>query len=131
MECKFKGVTHEVRGEVNLDSQVISKQGSFKYLGSVIQGDRKIDEDITHHIGVGWMKWRLAFGILCDKKKVKVAEMRMLRWMCGHNKREWINIDAIQDKVGVTPVEGGAAGSEAEMVRTYEEEISGSSSKEV
>ncbi|XP_019262842.1 PREDICTED: uncharacterized protein LOC109240629 [Nicotiana attenuata] len=27
----------------------------------------EIDEDITHHIGAGWMKWRFAFGILCDK----------------------------------------------------------------
>ncbi|XP_070032847.1 uncharacterized protein [Nicotiana tomentosiformis] len=53
---------------VILDSQVIPKRESFKYLGSIIQGDGEIDEDVTHRIGVGWMKWRLASGVLCDKK---------------------------------------------------------------
>ncbi|XP_070031589.1 uncharacterized protein [Nicotiana tomentosiformis] len=36
--------------------------------GALVQGDGEINEDVTHHIGAGWMKWRLASGILCDKK---------------------------------------------------------------
>ncbi|KAF3647847.1 Casein kinase II subunit alpha, chloroplastic [Capsicum annuum] len=44
------------------------KRDSFKYLGSMIQGNGEIDEDVTHHIGAGWMKWRLASGVLCNKK---------------------------------------------------------------
>ncbi|KAG5625780.1 hypothetical protein H5410_010998 [Solanum commersonii] len=43
------------------------KPPPFKYLGSVIQGSGDI-EDVTHRIGVAWMKWRLASGVLCDKK---------------------------------------------------------------
>lgn len=39
--------------EVRLDSQIIPKRESFKYLGSVIQGDGEIDGDVTHRIGVG------------------------------------------------------------------------------
>ncbi|XP_070034694.1 uncharacterized protein [Nicotiana tomentosiformis] len=31
-------------------------------------GDGEINEDITHHIGMGWMKWRLTSAVLCDKK---------------------------------------------------------------
>ncbi|KAF3631432.1 Cytochrome [Capsicum annuum] len=31
-------------------------------------GDGEIDEDFTHRIGAGWLKWRLASGVLCDKK---------------------------------------------------------------
>ncbi|KAG5605205.1 hypothetical protein H5410_026697 [Solanum commersonii] len=27
-----------------------------------------IDADITHRIGATWIKWRFAFGVLCDKK---------------------------------------------------------------
>ncbi|XP_070039517.1 uncharacterized protein [Nicotiana tomentosiformis] len=53
--------------DVRFDSQVISKIGSFKFLGSIIQGGREIDKDVMHRIGVGWMKWRLATGVLCDK----------------------------------------------------------------
>ena len=33
-----------------------------------MQGSGEIDEDVTHRIGAGWMKWRLASGVLCDKK---------------------------------------------------------------
>ncbi|KAK4364064.1 hypothetical protein RND71_015422 [Anisodus tanguticus] len=51
-----------------LSTQVIPKKGSFKYLGSIIQGNGEIDDDVTHRIGAGWMKWRLASGVLCDKK---------------------------------------------------------------
>nr|XP_009761203.1 PREDICTED: uncharacterized protein LOC104213402 [Nicotiana sylvestris] len=38
-ECKFSNVTGEADVEVRLDSQVILKRESFKYLGSIIQGD--------------------------------------------------------------------------------------------
>ncbi|KAG5604997.1 hypothetical protein H5410_026489, partial [Solanum commersonii] len=33
-----------------------------------IQGSGDIDDDVTHRIGVAWMKWRPASGVLCDKK---------------------------------------------------------------
>ncbi|XP_070005976.1 uncharacterized protein [Nicotiana sylvestris] len=68
LECKFSAETGKVGVDVRLESQVIPSRGSFKYLGSVIQGGGEIDEDVTRHIGVGWMKCRLASGVLCDKR---------------------------------------------------------------
>ncbi|KAG5592517.1 hypothetical protein H5410_043031, partial [Solanum commersonii] len=68
LRCKFSDVVEEADVEVRLATQIISKRESFKYLGSVIQGSGDIDEDVTHHIGVAWMKLRLASGVLCDKK---------------------------------------------------------------
>ncbi|KAG5567872.1 hypothetical protein H5410_065112, partial [Solanum commersonii] len=50
----------ETDGEVRLATQIIPKKGSFKYLGSVIQGSGDINDDVTHRIGVVWRKWRLA-----------------------------------------------------------------------
>ncbi|XP_075096420.1 uncharacterized protein LOC142174513 [Nicotiana tabacum] len=94
----------EADEDVKLDTQVIARRESFKYLGSIIQKDREIDEDATHRIGAGWMKLRLASGVLCDKN-MRVAEMRMLRWMCGHTRLDRIRNEVIQDKVGVAPVE--------------------------
>ncbi|XP_070050899.1 uncharacterized protein [Nicotiana tomentosiformis] len=138
MECKFSDGTHETYIEVNLDAQVIPKRASFKYLGSIIQRNWEIDENIAHRIGAGWMKWRLSFGVLCDKnvpprvkgkfyrvvvrstmlygveccpvknthmQKMKVAETRMLRWMCGCTRRDKIKNEAIRDRVGVASVE--------------------------
>ncbi|KAF3637705.1 hypothetical protein FXO38_23596 [Capsicum annuum] len=43
---------------VKLDSQAVCKRDSFKYLGSTIQENGEIDEDVSHRIGEGWMKWR-------------------------------------------------------------------------
>ncbi|PHT58230.1 hypothetical protein CQW23_00593 [Capsicum baccatum] len=105
------------------------------FLGSV---RLKIDEDVSHRIGAGWLKWKLASGVLCDKKvppklkgkfyrmvvrpamlygaecwpvknshiqKMKVAEMRMLRWMCGMTRGDRVRNETIREKVGVAPVE--------------------------
>nr|XP_009766515.1 PREDICTED: uncharacterized protein LOC104217884 [Nicotiana sylvestris] len=50
---------HNADVEVKLDAQVIPKRASFKYLGSIIQGNREIDEDVAHCIGAGWMNQEL------------------------------------------------------------------------
>ncbi|KAF3642280.1 hypothetical protein FXO38_21200 [Capsicum annuum] len=68
MECKFSEVRQEDDVVVRLHSQEIRKRDSFRYLGSMIQGNGEIDEDVSNRIGAGWMKWRLALGVLCDKK---------------------------------------------------------------
>ncbi|XP_009601979.1 uncharacterized protein [Nicotiana tomentosiformis] len=61
-------MTQEEDVEVRLDSQVIPKKWSFKYLGSIISSDNEIDDDFTHQIGARWIKWKLSFGVWCDKK---------------------------------------------------------------
>ncbi|KAK8936323.1 hypothetical protein KSP39_PZI013809 [Platanthera zijinensis] len=38
-------------------------------------------------------------------KKMGVAEMRMLRWMCGHTRLDKIRNECIRDKIGVAPIE--------------------------
>ncbi|KAF3619609.1 putative thioredoxin Y1, chloroplastic-like [Capsicum annuum] len=138
VECKFNDVRRENEVVVKLEAQEVCKRDKFKYLGSVIQSNGEIDEDVSHRIGAGWMKWKLAAGVLCDKKvppklkgkfyrvvvrpallygaecwpvksshiqKMKVAEMRMLRWMCGLTRGDRIQNETIREKVGVTSVE--------------------------
>nr|XP_009774904.1 PREDICTED: uncharacterized protein LOC104224883 [Nicotiana sylvestris] len=68
LECKFSTEPRKVRVEVRLESQVIPSSGNFKYLGSVIHRGREIDEYVIHRIGVGCMKWRLAYRVLYDKR---------------------------------------------------------------
>ncbi|XP_059302074.1 uncharacterized protein LOC132054006 [Lycium ferocissimum] len=78
LECKFSNVLHEADIEVKLDTQVIQRKGSFKYLRSIIQGNGEIEEDVTYRIGTRWMKLRLASRVLCDKKmppNFKVTKM--------------------------------------------------------
>ena len=137
MMCGFSTTRCEEE-EVSLDGQVVPQKDTFRYLGSMLQEDGGIDEDVNHRIKAGWMKWRQASGILCDKRvpqKLKgkfyrtavrpamlygaecwptkrrhvqqlgVAEMRMLRWMCGHTRKDRVRNDDIRDRVGVAPIE--------------------------
>ena len=79
MRCEFSGVGGE-DGDVSLEGQLVPKRDTFRYLGSMLQSNGDIDEDVSHRIKAGWMKWRQTSGILCDKKvpqKVKDKFYRM------------------------------------------------------
>jgi hypothetical protein len=49
MKCDFSTTTQE-EGVVRLDGQVVPKKDTFRYLGSMVQNDRDIDEDLSHKI---------------------------------------------------------------------------------
>jgi hypothetical protein len=38
-------------------------------------------------------------------QQLSVAEMRMLRWICGHTRRDRVRNDDIHERLGVAPVE--------------------------
>ncbi|KAH0452368.1 hypothetical protein IEQ34_019667 [Dendrobium chrysotoxum] len=67
MECNFSN-NRPSEGIVTLADQVINKSTRFRYLGSIVQSDGDIDGDIISRIQVGWLKWRNASGLLCDRK---------------------------------------------------------------
>ncbi|KAG5588086.1 hypothetical protein H5410_048520 [Solanum commersonii] len=56
VEPRLGDMVEEAEVEVRLATQIIPKRESFKYLRSVIQGSGDIDDDVTHRIGVAWMK---------------------------------------------------------------------------
>ncbi|VAH91591.1 unnamed protein product [Triticum turgidum subsp. durum] len=45
--------------------------------------DGGIDEDVNHRIKVGWMKWRQASGILCDKRVPQKLKGKFYRTAVG------------------------------------------------
>jgi hypothetical protein len=55
-------------GDVRLNGQVVSKKDTFRYLGSMLQKNEDIDEDVSHRIKVGWLKWHQASNVLCDPR---------------------------------------------------------------
>jgi hypothetical protein len=67
MKCDFSATTQE-EGDVRLDGQVIPKKDIFRYLGSMLQKNGDIDEDVSHRIKADWLKWRQASGVLCDPR---------------------------------------------------------------
>jgi hypothetical protein len=52
MMCDFSMMGHE-DGVVSLDGQVVAKKGTFRYLGSMLQKDGDINEDVRHTISAG------------------------------------------------------------------------------
>ncbi|XP_070056610.1 uncharacterized protein [Nicotiana tomentosiformis] len=79
-ECKFSVGMLEAKVEVKFDTQAIPKRDIFKYLGSIIQGNGDIDEDVIHRIGV-------------------VDEMETHIW------RDKIRNEVIRDNVGMAPMQ--------------------------
>jgi hypothetical protein len=67
MRCQFSEENLD-DGDVSLDGQVVSMNDTFRYLGSMLQSEGEIDEDVNHRIRAGWVKWRQTSGVLCDKK---------------------------------------------------------------
>jgi hypothetical protein len=67
IRCDF-GTTISEDGDVSLGGQVVPKKDTFHYLGSMLQRDGDIDEDVSHRIKAGSMKWRQASEVLCDKR---------------------------------------------------------------
>jgi hypothetical protein len=67
MRCQFSGENSD-DGDVSLDGRVVPMNDIFQYLGSLLQSEGEIDEDVSHRIRAEWVKWRQACGVLCNKK---------------------------------------------------------------
>ncbi|KAL4200623.1 hypothetical protein AMTRI_Chr02g254520 [Amborella trichopoda] len=68
MECKFSNNRSRDEEVVKTNGQEVQKRLHFQYLGSIIQENGDIEEDVAHRIRVGWAEWRYAIGILCDRR---------------------------------------------------------------
>ena len=52
----------------HFESMTIPKVKKFKYLGSIIQPNGNIDENINQHLKVGWQKQKYASAMQCDRR---------------------------------------------------------------
>ena len=68
MECDFSNHKESIEDIVKLEGQNLPKRDMFRYLGSIIHREGDITEDVTHRIKAGWLKWRSASGVLCDRR---------------------------------------------------------------
>ncbi|KAF3653304.1 putative transcription elongation factor SPT5 -like protein 1 [Capsicum annuum] len=57
---------------------------------AMIEGNGEIYEDVSHRIGPGWMKWKLASGVLCDKKGDRVRNETI---------RDKVSVASVEDKM--------------------------------
>lgn len=62
MKAKKQWVSNYCRWRSN-------KNKKLSLFGSTIRNNGEIEDDVTNRINAGWLKWRNASGILCDKQK--------------------------------------------------------------
>ncbi|GJR21612.1 ataxia telangiectasia mutated family protein [Tanacetum coccineum] len=69
IRCDFnRNENHQNKEAViRIGEHIIEPKESFRYLRSMIHKSGRIEDDVTHRIQAGWLKWRAAMGILCDK----------------------------------------------------------------
>lgn len=63
----FSGVTTAEDDFVTIAGDRVPQTDSFRYLGFFIHKGGDIDADVTHRIQAGWLRWRAATRVLCDK----------------------------------------------------------------
>ena len=68
LRCDFSGTAPLGEPEMSIDEAVVKSMTKYKYLESIIQRDGEIDGVINHRIRAGWLKWRAATVVLCDRK---------------------------------------------------------------
>jgi len=68
MKCNFGKRRSGSTLEVKVGDHIIPQVTRFNYIGSIVQNDGEIEADVNHRIQAGWLKWRRASGVLCDKK---------------------------------------------------------------
>ena len=68
MERTFNKKLTSSRLEVKIEGHTVSQDMLFKYLGPVIQNDRKIERDVNHRIQGRWTKQRSVLCVIYDRK---------------------------------------------------------------
>ncbi|KAK6756250.1 hypothetical protein RB195_014570 [Necator americanus] len=55
-------------GSIRVDGTELNKVNCFKYLGSKVTSAGDIDQGGRARANAAWMKWKMATGVLCDRK---------------------------------------------------------------
>ncbi|KAG2614949.1 hypothetical protein PVAP13_3NG021790 [Panicum virgatum] len=111
MMCDFSAIRH-AGGDVSLDGQVVNFSWLLKWRqASGILCDKRVPQKLKGKFYRTAIRPAMLYGAECWPTKrrhvqqLSVAEMRMLRWFCGHTRRDRLRNEVIRDRVGVAPIE--------------------------
>ena len=54
--------------DIEMDMHRLEEVASFRYLGSIVQGDGELCQEVTHRMQCGWSNWRRCRGILLGRR---------------------------------------------------------------
>ena len=67
MDCNFSRDVQIVETIMRIEVQEIPQRDSFRYFGIIISKDGEIEKGAGHRTSIGWLKWRLTLGVLCNR----------------------------------------------------------------
>jgi len=109
---KYLGSIVEGRGDIDEDISHRIRAGWKKYKkASEVLCDKKISLRLKGRVYRMVVRPALLYGAECwpikktQVQRLMVAEMRMIRWMCGYTKMDMIRNVVIRERVGVAPLE--------------------------
>nr|GEU46587.1 hypothetical protein [Tanacetum cinerariifolium] len=85
--------------DIRIGDRILQPNESFRYLRSVIHRSGRIYEDFAHRIGVGWMKWRAASSVLCDRRIPLKLKRKFYRVAIRPAMLAELDVDSIIDKM--------------------------------
>ena len=109
---KYLGSIVEERGDIDEDiSHRISAGWQKWWKTSGLLCDKKIPFRLKGRVYRMLVRLALLHGTECwpikkaQVQRLMVAEMKMIRWMCGYTRRDRIRNVVIRERVGVAPLE--------------------------
>ncbi|XP_070005819.1 uncharacterized protein [Nicotiana sylvestris] len=109
---KYLGFITQKNGEIDEDVTYCIGAGWMKWrLTSGVLCDKNVPLRLKGKFYKVVVRPTILYGVECwpvknsHVQQMKVAKMRMLRWMCGHTRLDRIRNEVIRDKVGVSHVE--------------------------
>lgn len=84
---------------ITLNGKIVQCYEFFRYLGSIIQKDGKLDGDVVYKIKRGWLKWKSATRFLCNLgMRRENSNTRQLDRHCGGD--AYVRLDVWSHKKG-------------------------------
>ena len=108
---KYLGSIIQKDGEIDSDVKHRIQVGWLKWRSTIVLYDRNISLRLTGKFYRTAIRPFLLYGTECwamkryHVKKMSVAEMRMLCWICGNMRRDNVRNEDIRTKIGVAPIE--------------------------
>ena len=111
-KCKYLGSIIKKRGDIedDINHRIRVAWKKWRNVSGVLC-------DVKVHVSLKWRVYRmvvqpaLIYGVECwpvkrtQVQRLMVAEMRMIRWMCGFFRLDRIRNEVIRQKVRVVPIE--------------------------
>jgi hypothetical protein len=108
---RYLGLMLQKDGDIDEDVRHRISAGWLKWCqASGILCDKKVPQNLKGKFYRMAIRPTMLYGAECWPTKrrhvqqLSVSEMRMLRWICGHTRRDRVRNEDIRDRVGVAPI---------------------------